>query len=67
VKDEYVATLLECTHRGCGLKVGGGVFTCPCHGSEFSTTGEVLEGPADENLKTYEIEIDNENIYIILS
>ena len=66
-KDLYVASLLKCTHRGCELNVGGGVYSCPCHGSEFSTIGSVLEGPADRDLKTYKIETDYENIYIFLS
>ena len=67
VKDEYIASLLKCTHRGCELNVGGGIYSCPCHGSEFSTTGEVLEGPADQNLKVYKTETDEKNIYIYLS
>lgn len=67
VKDEYIASLLKCTHRGCELNVGGGIYSCPCHGSEFSTTGQVLEGPADQNLKVYKTETDEKNIYIYLS
>ena len=66
-KVNYTASLLKCTHNGCELNVGGGIYTCPCHGSEFSTTGKVLEGPADRNLKTYKTETDHENIYIYLS
>jgi len=62
--DKYVASLMLCTHNICELTVGGGIYTCPCHGSEFSTEGEVLEGPAEENLKTFELEFDDENIYI---
>lgn len=67
VKDEYIASLLKCTHRGCELNVGGGIYSCPCHGSEFSTTGQVIEGPADQNLKVYKTETDEKNIYIYLS
>lgn len=63
----YVASLMRCTHRSCELNVGGGIFTCPCHGSEFSITGQVLEGPAEQNLTTYPITTDNENIYIHLA
>ncbi len=61
----YNASLLHCTHRGCELNVGGGIYSCPCHGSEFSVTGKVLEGPADKDLKTFKTETDNENIYIL--
>lgn len=66
-KNDYTASLLKCTHNGCELNVGGGIYTCPCHGSEFSTTGKVLEGPADRDLKTFKIDTDHENIYIYLS
>ncbi len=66
-EEKYVASLLKCTHQGCELSVGGGIYSCPCHGSEFSTTGKVLEGPAHTDLKTYKTNTDNENIYITLS
>ena len=65
--ESYVASLMRCTHRNCELNVGGGIYSCPCHGSEFSITGKVLEGPAEENLKNYIIELDENNLYVILS
>ena len=64
--DIYTASLLKCTHRGCELNVGGGIYSCPCHGSEFSTKGKVLEGPANKDLQTFKTAIDSENIYIYL-
>ena len=66
-EDRFAASLLECTHKGCELNVGGAVFTCPCHGAEFSNTGKILTGPAEEDLRTFKTEIDNENIYITLA
>ncbi len=66
-EDQYTASLLKCTHRGCELNVGGGIFSCPCHGSEFTTKGKVLEGPAERDLKTFITKTDNENIYISIS
>lgn len=66
-EDNYVASLLKCTHRGCELNVGGNIYSCPCHGSEFTTTGEVLEGPAEEQLKTFKTTTDDQNIYIYLN
>ncbi|MBL4586407.1 MAG: Rieske (2Fe-2S) protein [Flavobacteriales bacterium] len=66
-KDEYSASLLECTHRGCEVGVGGEIFVCPCHGAEFSNKGKLLSGPAEEDLKTFRTETDNENIVIILT
>ena len=63
--DTYTASLLRCTHQGCELNVGGGIYTCPCHGSEFSVMGKVLEGPADKDLQTFNTKTDNEHIYIL--
>lgn len=66
-ENQYTAALMKCTHRGCELNVGGGIYSCPCHGSEFDVKGTVLEGPADQDLKTFKTKIENENIYILLS
>ena len=63
-EDEYHASLMKCTHRGCELNVGGGILTCPCHGSEFATTGKLLEGPADTDLKSFRTSADQDHIYI---
>lgn len=64
--NNYIASLLKCTHRGCELNVGGGIYSCPCHGSQFSTEGTVLQGPAEQKLKTFTIKTDDENIFILL-
>ena len=66
-ESQYVASLLKCTHNSCELNVGGGIYTCPCHGSEFDTQGQVLEGPAETNLKTFKTSQDNDYIYLQLS
>ena len=66
-KTNYTASLMKCTHNGCELIVGGGIYSCPCHGSEFSVQGRVLQGPANRDLTIFRTETDHENIYIYLS
>lgn len=51
---EPVALLASCTHRGCQPEPLGDRLACPCHGSEFTFTGEVITGPADRPLVRYE-------------
>ena len=54
---EWLILIGICTHLGCvplgqdGTNVGeyGGWF-CPCHGSEYDTSGRVRRGPAPRNL-----------------
>jgi len=65
-EQNYSALLLKCTHKGCELKPHGDFLSCPCHGSEFSNTGNVQNPPAEENLKTFQVKTDNENIYVQL-
>lgn len=45
-----------CTHMGCILHWNNAEksWDCPCQGSRFSVDGEVLEGPAYNNLAKIE-------------
>ena len=46
-------TAPRCPHLGCALKYNRDEHSwdCPCHGSRFSESGEVLDNPATENKK----------------
>ncbi|HEX2969723.1 MAG TPA: Rieske (2Fe-2S) protein [Bacteroidales bacterium] len=53
----YIALSSICTHQGCTVAYNGtaGKIRCPCHGSEYSTTGSVLNGPATAPLDRYTV------------
>ncbi|MBM3357972.1 MAG: non-heme iron oxygenase ferredoxin subunit [Betaproteobacteria bacterium] len=57
-----------CTHEEASLSAGvlkGALVTCPLHGSRFNVcTGEALEEPAEENLRTYPVRLEGERILI---
>ena len=44
-----------CTHAACSTNwsFSSGTFTCLCHGSQFTTTGAVLAGPAASPLPAF--------------
>lgn len=70
--NDYIASLLVCTHLGCGVEFSTNKnkqdsspsYICPCHGAKFSATGERLSGPATKDLTTYKTSSDKHFIYI---
>jgi nitrite reductase/ring-hydroxylating ferredoxin subunit len=68
VGDKIFCLDARCTHAGSPLAEGtlnGEVLTCPWHYSQFDiTSGMVLRGPAQKQLKTYRVE-ERENFVFI--
>lgn len=64
---EFKALLMRCTHQGTELQVFGDRLQCPAHGSEFSNLGVVKNGPAEESLRTFPVEVNQNLIKINLS
>ncbi|WP_054636657.1 FAD-dependent oxidoreductase [Thalassobacillus sp. C254] len=57
-KGELLLVDTTCTHMKCELEWNNGErsWDCPCHGSRFSVSGEVIEGPASEPLSRVNLE-----------
>jgi cytochrome b6-f complex iron-sulfur subunit len=52
-----------CTHEGCTVdRFSGSQFVCPCHGSEFTTTGAVAQGPANRSLQSFASQLNGETL-----
>ena len=62
--DEIFALSLTCTHLGCTVSVTPSGLVCPCHGSVFSRTGEVLRGPATRPLDRLAVRLEGENVVV---
>lgn len=56
-----------CTHLGCLTfwKRDEKLIACPCHGSRFSSHGEVVHGPAPRNLPHFLITLDERGYLIV--
>ena len=58
----------QCTHRGAQLSDGaivGCAVQCPWHGSQFDIrNGRIIAGPAEEHLKTFNVEIKSGEVYV---
>lgn len=63
---ELVALLASCTHQGCQPEPVADRLVCPCHGSEFSFEGVVMQGPAERPLTRYEVTEEGSDIVVWL-
>lgn len=65
-EDTYKALWMKCTHQGTELQVFGDRLQCPAHGSEFTTSGAVQNGPASDPLRTFPIAATSASLKITL-
>jgi len=63
---QVIALSAICTHAGCSMDFNAGqqLLDCPCHGSQFSTDGQVVRGPAGRALRVYSVTLANNMITV---
>jgi ubiquinol-cytochrome c reductase iron-sulfur subunit len=64
-KEEWLITIGICTHLGCVPIGNSGEFKgwlCPCHGSQYDTSGRIRKGPAPRNLEIPPYQFVNDNL-----
>lgn len=55
----FDAFYMVCTHAGCLTSITNAQrFDCPCHGSRFDSSGEVVAGPAQDPLTRLDTSYD---------
>ena len=53
-QDAFTALTAICTHEQCTITgFQSPRYVCPCHGSQYATSGAVLQGPATQALRQF--------------
>lgn len=66
-QNEFTALTAVCTHQQCTINgYANQIYTCPCHGSQFNTNGQVTRGPAAAALRKYATQFANDQLSITL-
>lgn len=65
--DAFTALTAVCTHESC-IVTGfqDQRYVCPCHGSQYTTSGSVTKGPAPRALKQFATSFDGTTLTITL-
>ncbi len=67
-QDTFAAVTAICTHQACTITgYSNQIYTCPCHGSQFNTNGQVRKGPATSPLRNYQTQFANDQLTITLA
>jgi cytochrome b6-f complex iron-sulfur subunit len=66
-QDAFSALTAICTHQTCTISgFANQTYVCPCHGSRFDISGQVLAGPAPFSLRQYATQFANDQLTISL-
>jgi cytochrome b6-f complex iron-sulfur subunit len=58
--NDFTALTALCTHEQCTVSgFQNSRYVCPCHGSQYSLTGAVLQGPAPRPLQQFQTAFAN--------
>ena len=59
-QDSFTVLTATCTHESCTITgFASSRYVCPCHGSQFNTSGTVAMGPASRSLQQYSSQFNN--------
>jgi nitrite reductase/ring-hydroxylating ferredoxin subunit len=59
-QEAFAALTAVCTHEGCTVDgFQSPTYVCNCHGSRFSTSGAVVQGPAGSPLRAFTARLSN--------
>jgi len=66
-QDAFTALTATCTHQACTITgFQSPTYVCPCHGSRFNTSGDVVNGPATRALQTFATQFAGSTLSITL-
>jgi len=62
----FHAVSVTCTHAGCDVTYESqqNEFYCPCHGSLFNSSGDVLQGPATTSLQKFNVDVSGSMVHV---
>ncbi len=66
-KGTVTALEATCRHRGCPVAwvAKDKLFECPCHGSEYASSGKVVQGPAMSNLYSHQVVVRAGQVWVM--
>jgi cytochrome b6-f complex iron-sulfur subunit len=63
--DDFIALYQVCTHLGCLVRDSGDGYSCPCHGSKFAKSGQLLASPAPRDMDQFLVEVTEDGQVIV--